>query len=77
MIKLIREPKCLPPPYEHCCFCDRPTPFWCDEPNVAICTPCGKKHNIEDVPTKKEWIDKQEYYEKDNSGIEEDSQSVA
>jgi len=44
---------------------------------VAICTPCGKKHNIEDVPTKKEWIDKQEYYEKDNSGIEEDSQSVA
>ena len=48
-------------PYEPCCFCDMPTPFWTAmrkrEPGeqVACCTKCAPHHNQRDVPSKEKW----------------------
>lgn len=49
------------PPYEPCCFCERPTPNWTamkdrpPEAQVACCRLCANKHEPEDVPTKEDW----------------------
>jgi hypothetical protein len=48
------------PPYEVCCFCRTPTPWWTslDRPigeQVACCPHCASRANPEEVPTKKAW----------------------
>ena len=54
------------PPYERCCFCRAPTPWWyfppgmhrrkknCNE--VACCLACAGEHEPADMPTKDEWF---------------------
>lgn len=48
-------------PYESCCFCDKPTPFWtammrrADGEQVACCPKCAPLHNQRDVPSKAKW----------------------
>jgi hypothetical protein len=49
------------PPFEECCFCFKPTPYWTELPDrtggqqVACCQPCSKTHRPVDVPTKPDW----------------------
>lgn len=51
----------LMPPYEPCCFCNRPTPNWtaiktrAEEEQVACCRLCASKHEPDDVPSKRDW----------------------
>lgn len=49
---------------ERCCFCRAPTKFWCAEKDVAVCPKCAETHTPEQVPTKKEWFDKEEQHRK-------------
>ncbi len=52
-------------PYERCCFCRTPTPFWTamkrrkPGAQVACCPDCAKTNFQKDVPTKKYWCDKE------------------
>jgi len=51
------------PPFEHCCFCCKPTAFWTKLPDrkpgeqVACCESCAGVNTPDDVPTKKTWCD--------------------
>lgn len=40
---------------EHCCFCFKPTSFWHEPKDVAVCIKCAEIHQDEDVPTKADW----------------------
>jgi hypothetical protein len=46
-------------PYERCCFCRAPTPFWTDfgDPRdaVACCEACARRAYVRDVPSKAQW----------------------
>lgn len=57
MIKIEREPADMSNagPYERCCFCRNPTPFWHTPKDVAVCPHCAAIHEESDVPTKAEW----------------------
>lgn len=54
------------PPYEHCCICDQPTPYWYKKGtrnitmNVALCPNCAKITKANQLPTKKEWCAKEQ-----------------
>lgn len=50
-------------PYECCCMCDRPTPYWHTKNDVALCCECALSVEEKDVPTKEEWFDS---YDKNN-----------
>lgn len=60
-------PIILPPsvefPYERCCFCRTPTPWWTDLKHripggqVACCPDCAKTHKR--VPSKAKWCAKE------------------
>ena len=60
MIKVEQEPD-AEPPFEPCCFCRKPTPFWtCLEgrnegQQVACCKSCALYAHVQDVPTKAVW----------------------
>lgn len=51
------------PPYEHCCFCDKPTMMWTTLPTrtpgqqVACCEGCSKTHEPGEVPSKHDWCE--------------------
>lgn len=53
------------PPCERCCFCRRPTSMWTviegrsAGEQVACCEHCSKEHTQDEVPSKKEWCDKE------------------
>jgi len=40
---------------EHCCFCDKPTPYWHKPKDVAVCPSCAAVNDPEDVPSKADW----------------------
>jgi len=60
MIKVHKEPD-DEPPFERCCFCRKPTPFWTQLENrtpgqqVACCEACASRAHVQDVPTKAVW----------------------
>jgi hypothetical protein len=62
MIRIEMEPQ-PERPFERCCFCRRPTPYWtliaarAPGAQVACCPDCAKKHRVSEVPTKKAWFD--------------------
>jgi len=57
MVKVKRESEDMGgPPYERCCFCQKPTPYWCIQKDVALCPECAQTAHFEDVPTKEEWL---------------------
>lgn len=47
-------------PYERCAFCRIETDYWYQPNDVAVCHICAKFANPEDVPTKKDWVRKEE-----------------
>ena len=53
MIPLIQDD--IGPPFEQCCFCFKPTPFWYQPKDVACCPECGEVHEPAEVPSKVEW----------------------
>lgn len=55
MIEIKREDHGLGPPYENCCFCFRPTPYWNEVRDVPVCESCAPKHEQSQVPTKQDW----------------------
>lgn len=46
------------PPYERCCMCRKTTQYW-HKSDVALCQTCAKTTKLSDLPTKKEWCDKE------------------
>ena len=58
MIAIEREEKGLGPPYEKCCVCDNPTPFWHLKSNVPLCGSCAANMEEKDLPTKEEYWNK-------------------
>jgi hydrogenase maturation factor HypF (carbamoyltransferase family) len=68
-IPLEREEPAVPP-FEHCCFCRQPTPFWTNihkrKPGeqVACCQACAPLYSQKEVPTKKAWYNKEVEFEK-------------
>lgn len=54
MIKLTRDR--IGPPYERCCLCRKPTPWWYAPNDVAVCKTCGATRTVSDLPTKEEWF---------------------
>jgi len=66
MIAIEREPKDAGgPPFERCCFCRAPSPFWTlladrkPGAQVACCQDCAASHEASEVPTKRAWCDKE------------------
>lgn len=57
MIKIIKEPGGMEG-LERCCFCRDRTPYWTKK-DVAICLSCAKIHVESEVPSKREWCDKE------------------
>jgi hypothetical protein len=46
--------------FENCCFCRRPTVFWCRKKDVAVCLQCAATASPEDVPDKPTWCRREE-----------------
>lgn len=50
---------------ERCCFCLERTSYWTnlsgrnEGAQVACCPKCAKTHDAKEVPTKKEWMEKE------------------
>lgn len=44
---------------EKCCFCQRRTRMWCAAKDVAVCTQCAEHKTLDDVPSKRDWINSQ------------------
>ena len=58
-VEVKKEPEDMGgPPYEHCCICDQPTPYWYEPNDVALCTKCAEFITKQKIPTKKEWLNK-------------------
>ena len=58
-VKVNKEPKDMGgPPYEHCFKCNKPTPYWYEPNDVALCQSCAETVTNKDIPTKKEWLKK-------------------
>lgn len=47
-------------PFENCCFCGLPTQYWYEPNDVACCEACAETAVPEGVPTKKEWLAKEQ-----------------
>jgi len=56
-IQIYPESKRLGPPYENCCFCYKPTPYWSkpDGDGVPVCVTCSEKKSPKDLPSKYLW----------------------
>lgn len=46
-------------PHKRCCFCRAPTSFWVVNMDVACCAECASRAHPTDVPTKREWINRE------------------
>ena len=56
MLKVVKENAELGPPYEDCCMCGTPTPFWYPQKDVPLCKGCANDHDATDIPSKQEWV---------------------
>lgn len=52
-------------PAERCCFCKRPTRFWCTKKDVAVCPDCAHFRKVSEVPSKKAWCDELDKLQKE------------
>lgn len=44
---------------ENCCLCRAPTHYWHKPTDVALCPNCAQTAKLEDLPSKKEWCEKE------------------
>ena len=44
---------------ENCCLCRAPTAYWFVPKDVALCLACAETTTPEEIPSKKEWIEKE------------------
>lgn len=58
-LKIVHDGSGPGDPQEHCCLCRAQTRFWHKKTDVALCESCAKTAKIVDLPTKKEWIEKE------------------
>jgi hypothetical protein len=58
MVKVKREPKGMGP-FERCCICREPTPFWYTPKDVALCRACARTAKVKDLPDKAAWVTKE------------------
>jgi hypothetical protein len=56
----------LDPHYERCCICRKETPYCYIPLNIALCHICAQYAEIDDLPTKKEWIRREEIATKED-----------
>jgi len=57
VVTVKREPENMGgPPYEHCCKCGKPTPYWYEKNDVALCQDCAKTVDVKNIPTKEDWF---------------------
>jgi len=57
MLKVERESESMGgPPYESCCKCSQPTPFWYTPKDVPLCLKCAEVNQVEDIPDKEKWF---------------------
>lgn len=56
MLTVERESDKMPPPYERCCICGTPTPYWYLPKDVALCQECAKITVYENIPEKDQWL---------------------
>lgn len=56
MIEVVhdKEPKWMPA--EACAFCKKPTRYWFEANDVAVCQECAECHTADEVPCKRDWI---------------------
>lgn len=47
---------------ENCCICRKKTRYWTDT-DVACCPDCAKEFDPKNLPTKKEWFQKEARYQ--------------
>lgn len=65
MVTVEHEPDSFGPWLERCCVCRERTPYWTVLPDrtpgqqVACCQSCAKTVEPHEVPTKREWCDKE------------------
>jgi len=45
-------------PAECCCLCRMPTRYWNQEMDVPVCPSCAGDHELDELPTKSEWLAK-------------------
>lgn len=57
MIPIEREPKEFDSlPSERCCLCKAPTRYWHTPLDVAVCPACAQSAEVEQLPTKEQWL---------------------
>lgn len=39
--------------FEHCIFCDDPTPYWHEQSNTPVCQECAKEHVVDEIDYQK------------------------
>lgn len=44
---------------ERCCLCRAHTRYWYRPADVALCSFCAQTATAEQIPTKREWLDKE------------------
>jgi hypothetical protein len=51
---------------ERCCICRKETPYWYQPIDIALCHICAQYATVDDLPTKREWIRKEEIATKED-----------
>ncbi|WP_156374426.1 hypothetical protein [Pseudorhodoferax sp. Leaf274] len=59
MLKVEHDESSPGEPRERCCMCRSPTPFW-HRSDVALCQSCARTTKLAQLPTKQEWIKKEQ-----------------
>lgn len=54
---------------EVCCLCRRPTHFWTVDQSLALCPRCASHAEQQDLPTKSEWMRKEEIIAQGNQQV--------
>lgn len=44
---------------ERCCMCRESTPYWYAPKDVALCPSCADKTSLSELPSKREWCEKE------------------
>ena len=56
MIKVVKDDFPSYMPGEPCALCTKPTNYWYEPHDVAVCPECAKTASVADVPSKRDWL---------------------